>query len=71
METECALVYATDHKSEPAQDRAPMKFTEVYLGEVKVSEFRNNPRGTLGTKTSTLGAAGIKKLRSNWIYLTK
>jgi hypothetical protein len=48
-----------------------MRFTKVYLGEVKASEFRNNPRGTLGTKTSTLGAIGIKKLRSNWIYLAK
>ncbi len=67
----CVFVYTTDHKTEPAQDREPMKFTEVYLGEVKTTEFRNNPRGTLGTKTSTLGAAGIKKLRSNWVYLTK
>ena len=57
--------------TEPAQDREPMKFTEVYLGDVKTAEFRNNPRGTLGTRTSTLGAAGIKKLRSNWVYLTK
>jgi hypothetical protein len=48
-----------------------MKFTEVYLGEVKKADFRNNARGTLGTRTSTLSASGVKKLRSNWIYLPK
>jgi hypothetical protein len=68
----CVFVYRTDHKMEPAVDREPMKFTEVYLGEVKAHEFRNNPRqGNIGTRTSTLDAAGIKKLRSNWIYLSK
>ncbi len=104
----CVFVYVTDHATEPAQDREPMKFTEVYLGEVKTVEFRNNPRGdaelaagggpsndaarrsqnhaTLARRsdaaqeanagprrvqTSTLGAAGISKLRSNWVYLAK
>lgn len=67
----CVFVYQTDHVTEPAQDREPMKFTEVYLGEVKVADFRNNPRGTLGTRTSTLSGPDIKTLRSNWIYLTK
>jgi hypothetical protein len=64
----CVFVYQTDHETEPAQAREPMKFTEVYLGEVKAAEFRNNPRGALGTKTSTLGAVGIQKLRLNWVY---
>jgi hypothetical protein len=67
----CVFVYVTDHLTEPASSRAPMKFTEVYLGAVKASDFRNNARGTLGTRTSTLSATGIKKLRSNWIYLPK
>jgi hypothetical protein len=67
----CVFVYGTDHITEPAQDREPMKFTEVYLGEVQETDFRNNPRGTLGTRTSTLGAAGIKELRSNWVYLAQ
>lgn len=67
----CVFVYMTDHATEPAQDRKPMKFTEVYLGQVKISEFRNNPRSRLGTRTSTLGAVGIRKLRSNWVYLAK
>lgn len=67
----CVFVYATDHATEPAQNRHPMKFTEVYLGYVETADFRKNPRGELGTRTATLGAAGIKKLRSNWVYLPK
>lgn len=30
--------------------------------------FRKNARGELGTRTATLHAAGIAKLRQNWIY---
>lgn len=67
----CVFVYRADHATEPAINREPMKFTEVYLGEVTIADFRNNPRSSLGTRTSTLSAAGIKKLRSNWIYLAK
>lgn len=68
----CVFVYRTDHDTEPAVDREPMKFTEVYLADVKTTDFRNNPRGgNLGTRTSTLSGTGIKKLRSNWIYLAK
>ena len=67
----CVFVYSTDHATEPAVDREPMKFTEVYLADVKVSDFRSNNRGALGTRTATLDRAGILKLRSNWIYLPK
>lgn len=66
----CVFVYQTDHKTEPAMNRAPMKFTEVYLAYVVQSDFRKNPRGDLGTRTATLDRAGIQKLRQNWIYLT-
>lgn len=65
----CVFVYATDHASEPAARRAPMRFVEVYLGQVAVTDFRRNPRGELGTRTATLDAAGIAKLRKNWVYL--
>ena len=65
----CVFVYAVDTKSQPACDRAPMRFTEVYLGHVTVDDFRKNPRSELGTRTATLHAEGIKKLRENWIYL--
>jgi hypothetical protein len=45
-----------------------LSFTEVYLGEVTIDDFRKNPRGELGTRTATLHAEGIAKLRQNWIY---
>jgi hypothetical protein len=41
------FVYQTDHQTEPADQRAPMRFTEVYLGRVTVADFRRNPRGEL------------------------
>ncbi|MDQ6703346.1 MAG: hypothetical protein M3Z96_09725 [Pseudomonadota bacterium] len=59
----------TDHLTEPAINRAPMRFTEVYIAQVVQSDFRNNPRGGLGTRTATLDRAGIQKLRANWVYL--
>jgi hypothetical protein len=64
----CVFVYGVDTKSEPANERRPMRFTEVYLGRVTVADFRKNPRGELGTRTATLHAAGIAKLRKSWIY---
>ncbi len=62
------FVYKTDHLTEPAEQRDPMRFTEVYLGRVTVMDFRRNPRGDLGTRTATLDRLGIQKLRANWIY---
>ena len=64
----CSFVYRVDSETEPARDRKPMTFTEVYLAKVTETDFRNNPRGTLGTRTSTLHKEGIAKLRQNWIY---
>lgn len=64
----CVFVYVTDHHSEPADHRLPMRFTEVYLGQVTVADFRSNPRSTLGTRTATLNRLGINRLRQNWIY---
>ena len=54
--------------TEPAVDRAPMRFIEVYIGKVEVGDFRKNPRGELGTRTATLDRFGIQKLRENWVY---
>ena len=65
----CVFVYTVDTNSEPASVRRPMRFTEVYLGEVTLDDFRRNARGELGTRTATLHADGIQKLRENWIYL--
>lgn len=64
----CVFVYRVDNETEPAIDRRAMQFTEIYLGEVDVDDFRRNARGELGTRTATLHAAGIAKLRTNWIY---
>ena len=64
----CVFVYTVDNDSEPAIDRKPMSFTEVYLGQVTIEDFRKNPRGELGTRTATLHKDGIKKLRDSWIY---
>lgn len=65
----CVFVYETDHETEPAIDRRPMRITEVYLAHVTMADFRKNPRGELGTRTATLDRYGITKLRQNWIYL--
>lgn len=65
----CVFVYDIDNESEPAINRNPMTFHEVYLGYVTVEDFRKNARGELGTRTATLHSEGIKKLRESWIYL--
>jgi hypothetical protein len=64
----CVFVYRTDNETEPSSDRAPLSFTEVYLGKVTVKDFRKNARGELGTRTATLHAQGIAKLRESWVY---
>jgi hypothetical protein len=64
----CVFVYDVDHTTEPAVERRPMAFREVYLGHVTPVDFRKNPRGELGTRTATLDRLGIQKLRANWIY---
>lgn len=65
----CVFVYVVDNVTEPAADRAPMTFTEVYLAHVIVDDFRRNARGELGTRTATLHREGVKKLREQWLYL--
>lgn len=65
------FVYNIDNVTEPARDREPMTFTEIYLGKVSIDDFRKNPRGDLGTRTATLHREGILKLRGNWIYKEK
>ncbi len=62
------FVYNIDNATEPARERRPLAFIEVYLGQVTIEDFRRNPRGELGTRTATLHREGILKLRENWIY---
>lgn len=64
----CVWVYTVDRESEPAISRRPMMFTEAYLSEVSVADFRRNERGALGTRTATLDKAGLAKFRRNWLY---
>lgn len=64
----CVFVYDVDTKIEPARNRSPMTFQEVYLGHVGRDDFRKNARSELGTRTATLHREGIDKLRRNWIY---
>ena len=65
----CVFVYRVDNKTEPACNREPMSFTELYLGAVDIGDFRKNASGELGTRTATLHKDGIRKLREHWIYL--
>lgn len=64
----CVFVYNVDRTTEPAIDRRALNFTAIYLAEVGLEDFRKNARGELGTRTATLHAEGIAKLRNNWIY---
>ena len=64
----CVFVYDVDTATEPAMNRTPMRFTEIYLGFVTIADFRRNPRGELGTRTATLHKDGIQKLREHWVY---
>ena len=38
----CVFVYSVDNQTEPAGDRRPMEFREVYLGHVTTDDFRRN-----------------------------
>jgi hypothetical protein len=67
----CVFVYDVDGDTEPALDRRPMTFLEIYLGQVVMTDFRKNPRGELGTRTATLNREGIAKLRTFWVYRLK
>ena len=64
----CVFVYRVDATTEPAVDRRPLTISEVYCGQVSVDDFRRNARGELGTRTATLHAEGIRRLREGWVY---
>ena len=64
----CVFVYAVDNQTEPAAERGPVAFTEVYLNHVGTADFRRNERGELGTRTATLDREGIRKFRQGVLY---
>lgn len=66
----CVFVYKIDDATEPARNRAPTKFTEVYLSNVSVDDFRRNERGILGTRTATIAKGALERMRRNWVYLS-
>ncbi|QTN19024.1 hypothetical protein HZ989_12405 [Brevundimonas sp. AJA228-03] len=65
----CVFVYTIDEITQPARNRSATRFTEVYLANVGIDDFRKNARGELGTRTATLHKEGVAKLRSQWVYL--
>ena len=67
----CVFVYQVDNETEPAVEREPLRFTEVYLAHVTPDDFRRNDRGELGTRTATLHKDGVAKLRRCWVYLDR
>jgi len=64
----CVFVYFLDESTEPVSARRPMRFTEVYLGQVRRSDFRRNERSELGTRTATLHRDGLQGFRQSWLY---
>jgi len=65
----CVFVYEVDAQTEPRIQRSPTRFREIYLAEVSSADFRRNARGDLGTRTATLHARGLTKLREGWVFL--
>lgn len=62
------FVYIVDRTTQPAVDRVPTRFSEIYLAKVGADDFRRNERGELGTRTASLDREGIRKLRQGWVY---
>src|ERR1700692_3375312 len=57
------FVYSFVTTTLSARERKALTFTEIYLGQVTIEDFRRKPRGELGTRTATLHREGILKLR--------
>lgn len=68
----CVFVYETDHATEPAQDRRPMRFSEVYLAHVTEETSGETPavnwvpgrrRCTAKVSASSAGTGSILRRR--------
>jgi hypothetical protein len=64
----CVFVYEIDNRTEPVTERSPLTIIAVYLAQVRIEDFRKNPRGELGTRTATLHRQGIGMLREKWLF---
>lgn len=68
-QTLCVFVYEVDGTTEPAIQRRPIRFREVYLAEVTVADFTARDRKTaIGTRTANIAGQGLARFRENWIY---
>lgn len=65
----CVFVYEVDRLTEPAIDRRPIRFREIYLSEVTVADFTARDRKTaIGTRTANIAGDALQRFRENWIY---
>jgi hypothetical protein len=64
----CVLRYEADYETEPIVDRAPTRFTHIWIAHLDADDFRMNPRGELGTRTATPHREGVQKLRAGLLY---
>ncbi|TAK25053.1 MAG: hypothetical protein EPO26_04380 [Chloroflexota bacterium] len=65
----CVFRWSIDVDQEkPIRQRAPTHSVEILLARLIREDFRQNARGELGTRTASPNAAGLAKLRANWIY---
>jgi hypothetical protein len=62
------FVYRVDAITEPHVNRAPTRFTEVYVSHVVADDFRRNERSELGTRTATIDRYGLVRFREGWLY---
>lgn len=68
-QTLCVFTYEVDNdRAKGAADRHPLLFREIYIGEVRVADFRKNARSELGTRTATLDRTGVARFREGWVY---
>jgi hypothetical protein len=68
-QTMCVFTYEVDNSpNKAAHEREPLVFREVYIAEVQEADFRRNERGERGTRTATLHADGLTKLRAGKVY---
>ena len=65
----CVLRWEVDDTTQPVVDRAPTRFTDIWLYQCSIEDFRHNARSSsLGTRTSTLDRDGLARMRERWVY---
>ena len=65
----CVFRYAVDDATEPASERNATRVVEITLARLTLDDYRRNERRSPGsTNTASPNAAGVNKLRGNWIY---